>query len=312
MTSSSAVAVAPSRQPPGEHFWELQRFGQTVHAGRQVYTEMWGYLSPGAGFSTTDTTPENDIGDANVRQSAGSQERGPATRPRQGRRASPAPPGPPSHPVEPGLTEALGLEDLFDYHRDAEWLKSSSGLALLAVPVALFRSLPYRAVLLVEVPTAWPAWMSRPDSRKLVPDVRAWAYWTDGIAIRSHHEYLADHCMCVCRPEDWTIGANPIEDYVAFCICWIAKALHCQAFGWWPGPQHYPDAVRYLRDVPPNEHCGCGEARLYTDCCKAEDESQTVFERWMQVRDVTSRCRVELRCRGLSTTPPYPWLSSTN
>lgn len=307
MTSSSTASEIPSLLPLSRRFWELQQFGRTVHDGQQVFVDMWGYLAPGARSPTTCTTPANGIGGANVRQTAGSEKARPATRSRPGRRTSATSASTASHPVQPGLTEALGLEELFDYHPDAEWLKSSSGLALLVVPVALFRSLPYRPILILEIPATWPIWMSRPDSRKFVPDVRAWAYWDDGIAIRSHHEYLADDSMCVCRPEDWKIGCNSIEDYVAFCICWVAKALHIQIFGWWPGLQHYPDAVRFLRDVPPNEYCGCGEAKLYTACCKTEDDSQTVFERWTQVRDVTNRCRIELQRRELTEAPPYPW-----
>ena len=99
------------------------------------------------------------------------------------------------------------------------------------------------------------------------------------------------------------MGRNKIEDCVGYCACWLAKALHLQILGRWPGLQHYPAAVRVLRSKP-NEYCGCGQAKRYRDCCMEADHALSPATRVRQRAVAEVRHVQELRRRGLSPFRP--------
>lgn len=290
---------------------ELIAFGRHVHSLREPAIAAGGFLVvPTRPESLAEPAGGKETGDPDVRHAERAQEARSPTGARTGRRASAATAtGAASHPVEPRLAELLALEELFEYHDDATWLDGSSASVLLSIPVGLFRTLPYRATLVLEIPRAFPAWLplparwptNRPES--YAPFVRAWAISSDGILITAHHQY-PDLSVCACKEEDWVLGRNSIEDYVAYCICWIAKVLHMQLVGWWPGRQHYPAAVRVSRNMPA-EFCGCGKTRPYSSCCMAEDLGQTTYTRWWERHDAEAAYIREIHRRKLTATPPF-------
>ena len=134
----------------------------------------------------------------------------------------------------------------------------------------------------------------------IVPPIRAWAWWADGIRVRSHHEN-PDTCICACKPEDWGLG-RAFEDYIMYCACWVAKALHEKLLDRWPGAQHYPASTRLIRDRV-DEYCGCGGRDLYDDCCRADDrlpgDAYHRYENWLVQNDYFDCLR---RC-GLPDIP---------
>ena len=278
---------------------ELRAFGRLADEWKQPWIDRWGVIIPPP--TRIDQLPSTGaIFDEG--RSAGSEEAGPAAGSWTGRRAS-ADAGAATHPVQSWLIEPLGLEDVAWYHPDRSWCAMDSGPAALIVPVTLFESLPYRAQLLLEVPATGEQWKKTfQHGYKYVPPVRAWATWDDGRPIRSHHEN-PDGSICACMPRDWGLG-QPLEVFIGFCISWVAKALHAQLLGKWPGPQHYPPWLRILWDRP-DEYCGCDEQTglVYRDCCMAKDAAVPFSEHlvnWFNTRKVYAHF---LRARGLPTRP---------
>lgn len=119
--------------------------------------------------------------------------------------------------------------------------------------------------------------------------VRAWSFWEqgprDGLPITSHHQY-PDDSMCVCIPYQWIRGRDYLLTYVNFCVCWIAKSLHRQLIGFYPGLQHLPPRIRRAVQVS-DDYCGCGRPMRYASCCQKNDlrltdgqlEAEAVIER---------------------------------
>ena len=245
---------------------ELEEFGWAADRLQQPALAEGGFLVPGAGSAVPQSRRRED-GDSHVGREPRAEEARPATGSRQGRSAPSTAAGAAAHPVERGLTAVLRLEELFTWHPDAQWVDSSSGYALLLVPLGLFRTIPERAYLLLEIPTHEPAWL-RGKPAGYAPFIRAWARWSFGLSVRAHHEY-PDRSVCVCREEDWVLGRHVIEDYVGYCASWMAKALHERLLGWWPGLQHCPAAIRVERGRP-YEYCGCGKPTQYHRLLQAQ------------------------------------------
>lgn len=183
------------------------------------------------------------------------------------------------------------LDGLRDYG-SVELLVADSARFLIArLETRLFRTLPYRARLYLEVPTVERRELRERDSWVLVnrfvsapafvPDIRAWSVWVggprDGKIIQSHHAY-PDQSMCVCMPTEWELGRDPLVEYADFCTMWIAKALHEMEFGSYPGRQHYPPRRRVERDRS-NEYCGCGSQVSYHACHRPSDFALTPIQR---------------------------------
>ncbi len=283
---------------------ELIRFGQVADQLQRHWVAEGGFIVPSR-RSSGDQTRQKEHGDAHVGQGAGSAEAGPAARSRSGRRApttGEGETGASAHPVEWGLSAVLELEELFEYNGDARWIGRSSSSALLTVPVGLFESMPYRAVLVLEVPRARPPWFEGVPIA-YVPFVRAWAWWSDGIAVRAHHEY-PDWSICACTEVDWRLGVHTLQDYVAFCVCWIAKVLHRQLLARWPGVQHLPAGAR-VRHNQPDEFCGCGRTQRYKNCCMPEDVASSRGRLELESLLGRGAYLLELERRGLSPRPPF-------
>ena len=287
---------------------ELEEFGQAADQLQQPALVEGGFLvSDGGSAGVSSGRREN--WNSHVRPGPRAEEARPAAGSRQGRSASSTASGQAAHPVERGLSEILGLEELFSWHSDARWVSNSSNPALLLVPLGLFKNLPYRADLLLEIPASWPTWLVGKQHQH-VPFIRAWAFWSVGIAIRAHHEY-PDRSICAYSAgdpllgvsPDWALGSDSIEDYVGFCACWTAKALHMQLLGRWPGLQHYPAAARVMR-AKPDEYCGCGRPNRYRECCMEADLALSAAERVQQRAQAERDYLRELGRRDLSPRPP--------
>jgi hypothetical protein len=183
-----------------------------------------------------------------------------------------------------GYYGARELDELADYYPDVTVAASSPTFDILTLQVGLFHDLPYRARLFLEVPKFRPIVLSKygsmqdlsghhPGATSLIPPIRAWSFWDvgaeAGLPITSHHEY-PDGSMCVCMSRDWLRGRDLIVDYVGFCVSWIAKALHSQLIGFYPGAQHLPPYIRRQRNRV-EEYCGCGQPRRYGKCHRDSD-----------------------------------------
>jgi hypothetical protein len=236
------------------------------------------------------------------------------------------------------------LEELNRFHPDAlvtEVSSSSFPHLLVRLPVGLFRSLPYRAELTLEVPLVlrdrlripslgisygrvgagkvqWYGptefysihpWFERPGyAEPLVPDVRAWGRWVggpfQGTLIQSHHQN-PDFGICACKPTEWILGVKPLVDFVGMCISWIGKTLHERELGFYPGPQHYGEWKRLERDRP-DEYCGCGAGmKRYRECCRNADRKLTPFQLWTAQHAATQAYWVELKRQGRPGPPAF-------
>ena len=278
----------------------LEEFGQAADQLQQPALVEGGFLVLGNG-STKTLSQRRENGGPDVERGPRAEEARPPAGSRQGRSAPSPATGAAAHPVERGLSGTLRLEELFAYHPDARWVGSSSGSARLLVPVGLFRTIPEWANLLFEIPTHEPAWLrERPAGH--APFIRAWAQWSFGLPVRAHHEY-PDQSMCVCREGDWVLDRHVIEDYVGYCACWVAKALHERLLGWWPGLQHCPAASRVERGRP-YEYCGCGKPALYHVCCRSKDLARTWSSRAAERAEADRKYLREIVRRGLSSERP--------
>lgn len=304
---------------PNLDLTSLALFGNEAERGEFPAIDVGGFLVPGEESSPTSYLGKEE---QNNGRATGRQETRPAAGPRQRSRRSQAEAeaeaSTTSHPVERRVMSE-DLEELRLFHPDVVVTDlSSSGFPHLIVclPVRLFRDLPFRAELNLEVPLILRNRLRSPSlgtdygemggqlvrwygptqfyhlnplleragyAEPLVPDVRAWARWVGGpyhrVPIESHHQN-PDRGICACKPEDWILGVNPLVDFVGMCISWIGKALHERELGFYPGPQHYGVWKRIERDRP-DEFCGCGEGmKRYHECCRDTDLQQTAFQLW--------------------------------
>jgi hypothetical protein len=284
---------------------ELIHFGIEAEQLKYPAIGEGGYIVPGGSPSSIYTQDsQGDCHEGPAR--AGTQEARPAAGQGQGPPGEAAAAGSPAHALDGRLGRELHLDELLEYHPRARISSSRHGFSHVSFPVELFRSLAYRAHLLLEVPHGLPlalprqltAQQSYPSS---VPAIRAWATTPDGVHIRAHHEY-PDASICACKPGEWVWGVDPIWVYADWCISWIAKSLHLQLLGFWPGKQHYPAAQRLRRDMP-DEYCGCGSARRYGVCCRAEDLAIPEYHRLRDHHLASQNYFDELRFQRRPSSP---------
>lgn len=211
-------------------------------------------------------------------------------------------------PAKLRRAESLDLEELYAHYPNTREAYSSSRFQVFAVPVGLFRDLPFRARLALEVPLFDRAALAPLIGQsRLVPDVRAWAIWAgndiraDTLA-RSHHQY-PDLALCTHLWHEWILGVHPLHEYVAFCVLWLAKALHEHELGFYPGRQHSLAHVRFTR-MRPDEFCGCASTKRYRDCHMVADGNMTAFQRWQELQDGRQCYLNELARQGREPYPP--------
>lgn len=201
---------------------------------------------------------------------------------------------------------AAEFEELDHWYPDVWVVASSSRFVYLSLTAGLFRQLPFRARLVIELPRPEFAAASRPLVRvatlttpatpgsirwrpssfrlvrpiPLVPGVRVWAMWLGGPAhgslIISHHRQ-PDFSICACMPHQWIRGVHPLVDYIGMCVAWVGKTVHERELAVYPGPQHYPEWSRVERDRA-TEYCGCGGPRRYWECHRANDRAMSPHE----------------------------------
>lgn len=206
------------------------------------------------------------------------------------------------------VTVADVLEELCDYGAPPTVAHRSSHFVYVQLQVGLFRALPFRSELLLEVPLIPRAELRRGLSQinPVVPDVRAWARWSTkhavGELIQNHHQY-PDLAICACMPNQWILGRHPLIHYVDFCVVWIGKALHEQQLGSYPGRQHYSEKVRVDRDRQ-EEYCGCGSTRTYRQCCRESDRALSLIERVRRHQGAQNGYFVELEAMSRSRIAP--------
>jgi hypothetical protein len=266
------------RVPKAHGIQELIAFGQQADRHEYPYIDAGGFIVLGDQLYPI-SLPRKEEKHEHVRTTGPGQQRwkgsrekaGSAAGPRQRPRIKTTTARTPAHAV--GLVAGLDvLAELRDYGDSVSVIRSSAQYCYVQLNVGLFRDLPHRATLELEIPLLTrrelPSVM--PTS---VPDARGWAWWSDGpfkgTFIESHHQN-PDLSICACMPQDWTFGRDALITYVDFCIVWIGKALHERLLGRYPGKQHYGERERVRRDRQ-NEYCGCGRSVLYRDCCRAAD-----------------------------------------
>lgn len=302
----------------------LREFGTEAERLRFPCIDVGGFIVPGSGpahhFHPGKEHNANDSERQQADESTARQEARSAAGSREGSPETAAA-GPTAYAVGSrlGLPPHLQLEELDYFHPEAQVMFSSSSLVVIQIPVGLFRALPQRARLMLEIPLVGREHLSRhplpalpsslwrdPGIPNATPDVRAWATWDGELlhrhAITSHHQN-PDGSICACREGEWVRGAHPLVDYISYCITWIGKVLHEEEIGFWPGQQHCGPQAR-LRRNRPDEYCGCGEERRYRDCCMAADLATPGYQHWADQYNANRRYLSELYWQGRASHAP--------
>lgn len=285
---------------------ELRAFGTAVDKLQRHGVGVGGEIVPRGDPRMVSRGRKDHSYNHEQRKRTGSEEAGPAAGAREGRRPSSASGSAAAQAVQRELVMARGLEELLDYYPGWTWASSSSGVGYLRLPVHPFRTMPYKGVLTLELPTRWPFWLFSPAIDEpdvgAVPHVRSWAEWEYEIPIRSHHQY-PDRSMCTHMPGEWDLRTGQLVHLAAMAVLWIGKSLHTQLLERWPGQQHYESAHLRLRRDAVDEYCGCGSDQHYGACCRAADLSTSQSERMWWLYEADRRYLREIRRRQL---PCYP------
>jgi hypothetical protein len=201
------------------------------------------------------------------------------------------------------MNDVLRFEELVVYYPHTCIVHRSPSFMGLKVRVGLFHQLPYRTDVYFEVPVERPTDPGPAVLSSFVPDVRVWAFWTDGILIQTFHQY-PDRSACTYMQGEWIWGRDPIHDLVDWCVCWCAKVLHLQFFDRWPGPHHCSAHARFSR-TKPDEYCGCGARKRYRSCHMLRDAARTVTNRLAEHQNAADAYIREMERRRLDRTPDW-------
>lgn len=310
---------------------DLRAFGAEVDRLTVLHAiEVGGFIAPGGEVSGSSRPGREEEDDA--RKEGQGSGRGPAagSRSRLGEPAGPRA-GAAIEAIRRRVSTSLEFGGLVELYPRLRELPSPSGsnFSYLKIPVGVFRALPRDAVLVFEIPHDGPrepvAGLPRqPDGSAVspwrtrwpipVPDIRVWAFWSEGLLVNSFHQY-PDRSACVHMvrgPRSWVWGLHPFKLLVHWSVFWIAKELYEREFGRWPGLHHCSGYIRALRDKP-NEWCGCGrvegkgDADRYRNHCRPEDMRKTPIERCQHFVVAQKSYLTELRRRGRSRRPPFAW-----
>jgi len=206
-----------------------------------------------------------------------------------------------------GLDRALRMDEVFAHYPGTRWANTSSSThRYCAVPVRQLRTLQYRATVVLELPNEIPKWLPLAAERaELAPEVRTWAYWSDGVLARCFHGY-PDKSACTHSPGDWRLLGGRGIDLVSFAVLWLGKTIFLRQTGFWPGLQHYPAEQRLRRD-PLEEFCGCGKTARYDQCCRGEDHQLDSSVTKKVAFHTELAYRNEIARRGWAGGPPFRW-----
>jgi len=276
-----------------------------------VFIEPGGFITTGPDLSREDSPGKK--GRRNGRQEAEGEEpeAGSEAGQGEGRRASSgSSTRSPAQTVGSRVADALKLEELSEWYPETRVLRSSSSNTLLTIRVGVFRALPYRAYLHLEIPHDGPFWQTtrtsaafRGDNYTFVPDVRSWAMWDFGVAPQADHMY-PDGSLCAFMEGEWIWGVDPIHVYLDWCVCWLGRVLHDSLLGRWPGRQHCSANARARRNKP-DEFCGCGGTERWRHCHMESDLARSPLERFLEEQNARDEYLKELQRRGWLSTPPW-------
>jgi len=296
-------------------FHELQAFGEAAEAFRFPLIDIGGVILPGD-YAIEYFQPGEDY---YLEQGKGPQTRSEARSESGSRQRSPAETasGATARTIECGLIDRE-LAELERYHPDARIISSSPSFVVTSLPVRLFRSLPFQAQLILEVPIGrrrirppLPGFSFENNGEfgnrvrvQAVPDVRAWAFWTNESPIRSHHQF-PDGSICAYMPNQGLLGFRHLYEIVGMCITWIGKCVFDTVYDRWPGPQHYGPLAMRRRDRS-DEYCGCGRSKRYADCCREWVRSAPIRDLLLAEAFGHMTYARELRWQS---RPHYPWSS---
>jgi hypothetical protein len=105
-------------------------------------------------------------------------------------------------------------------------------------------------------------------------EVRAWAWWTDGVWVGPRHTYLNGSICAFELPDKTWHPQLGVRLLLNLCSVWLARQLYLRAYGRWPGLQCIHTPLERVVEQRPGELCGCGRDRLYTACCAARDRAK--------------------------------------
>jgi hypothetical protein len=297
----------------------LREFGVQIERLQFPYIDVGGFIVPGrdpAAINPPGMECDRDVEAAGAGREGWGQapreEAGPSAGARQRPPSPQAAPGAAPHAFGRELTTLnLDLSALVKFHPLARVVASTEMGIYLNIPIGVIPWLPIGARLTFELPLTPRERLSRRMQLSGVPDVRAWAVWEGGPLhgrlIKSHHQN-PDRAICANMPGEWILGVHPLHDYVAFCVLWVAKVLHEHLVGFYPGPQHYPAAVRVRRDRP-DEFCGCGKRERYRSCCRDNDRAQHPLVLWRESLLGRASYLDDLAWQGRPSGPPDALLS---
>jgi hypothetical protein len=107
--------------------------------------------------------------------------------------------------------------------------------------------------------------------------IRSWAFWVDAIGlpvwIGPRHTNYNDGSICAFEPADGTWGfSDGLVQLVDLYTLWVARHLHLEVFGRWPGAQSVHRPYERILEIRTGEQCGCRDAAgAYVDCCRTRD-----------------------------------------
>jgi hypothetical protein len=306
----ATLCATPLGLVPPRGLANLSAFGEQMERVEYPYIDVGGFIVPGRAPAVT-----NQPGKESHRNGAasGTERKKQSPREKAGSSARPWPrpaeaaPGAAPHAVERRLTTLnLDLPVLVAFHPLTRVVASTEAVVHLNLPLGVVPELPIGARLTLEVPLMPRERLRQTWAFSGVPDVRAWAVWEGGPShgqlVVSHHQN-PDQAICASMPGEWMLREHALHDYVAFCVLWVAKALHERLFGFYPGPQHYPAAMRVQRDRP-DEFCGCGKQRRYRHCCRDRDRAQQPYALWREAHLARVLYMGELARQGRPAGPP--------
>lgn len=308
--AEESLCITPLGLVPRQALAKLRAFGVQVEGLEYPYIDIGGFIVPGrdpVAFNLPGMERDRDDAAAGAErwEQPPRPEAGPAAGPRA--RSAQAAPGASPHAIERRLTTLnLDLSALVAFHPLTRVVASTETVVYFNIPIGIIPELPITARLTLEVPLRGRAQLSPSMQLSSVPDVRAWAVWEGGPMhsrpIASHHQN-PDGAICANMPSQWILGVYALHDYVAFCVLWAAKVMHEHLIGFYPGPQHYPAAVRVRRDRT-DEFCGCGEHHRYRDCCRHLDRARRPYDLWRESHLARASYVAELARQGRSLRPP--------
>ena len=259
----ATLSVADSPALDGEAL--LRRIGEDLDCGIFPVVHNGGRV--GLGAAVTNLSPGHGAQNERRRKEEGSRLEPPAPRQRAwGRQGSPPASATTQVVRNGGLTrdEETDLDGASVAYPNVRVRLVPTGIVLSGI-LCPIRSVPLGASLTVYLPL----------DREI--RVRAWAWWTDGVWIGPRHTNYGDGSICAFEPSDatWERG-HAVVQLIDLYAVWIARHMYLDRFGRWPGNQVLHTAHERLTESGPDELCGCGSRKNYSQCCFEADKVRSL------------------------------------